>query len=71
MAITSTDVNETQKFRSTPLIDKPVPTFRPSPKVRPNPFTGLPQVGTYEREHNVVNEPPDTVLEATKSNPID
>lgn len=70
-APTSNDVNATQGFRRTALIDKPVQTFRSSPKIIPNPFTGLPQRDAYDREHHVVHEPPETVAEATQTNPIE
>lgn len=69
-APTPTEVNETQSFRSTALIDRPVPTFRPSPKITPNPFTGLPLSPGYDAEHHVVHEAPDTVAEATRTNPL-
>lgn len=72
MALTGTDVNETQAFKQTALIDQPVPTFKASPKIVPNPFTGLPQRDAYAREHHIVNEPGvDTVLEATRTNPVE
>ena len=70
MAKTATDVNETQLFRRTALIDLPVQTFRSAPKVKPNPFTGLPQTDPYKREHHLVDAAPETVKEATESNPI-
>jgi hypothetical protein len=66
--IVENDVKTTQAFRKTALIDLPVPTFKSSPKVRPNPFTGLPQTDAYAREHHLVEEAPETVLDATKSN---
>ena len=66
--IVENDVKTTQAFRKTALIDLPVQTFKPSPKVRPNPFVGVPQTDEYARKHHLVAEAPDTVLEATKSN---
>lgn len=70
-APTENDVNETQSFRSTQLIDRPVQTFRPSPAIRPNPFTGLGQTDPYNKKHNLVNEAPETMLEASRTNPIE
>lgn len=71
MAITSNDVNTKKLFKSTPLIDKPVQTFKSAPAVHPNPFTGLPQTDAYKRAHHIVDEAPDTVLEGTRTNPVD
>jgi hypothetical protein len=71
MAITSNDVNTKKLFKSTPLIDKPVPTFKAAPAVKPNPFTGLPQTDAYKRDHHIVDAAPNTVLEATETNPVD
>ncbi len=67
---TSADVNATQSFKKTALIDLPVPTFKSAPRVKPNPFTGLPLTGKYDQAHHVVPEAPDTVKEATESNPV-
>lgn len=70
MAITSSDVNTSKTFRKTALIDKPVQTFKSAPRISPNPYTGLPLTGPYDQAHHIVPEAPDTVAEATESNPL-
>jgi hypothetical protein len=67
---TATDVNETQKFTATKVVVEPRPTFKSAPKVRPNPFTGLPLTGSYAQKHHTVGEAPETVKDATQSNPV-
>jgi hypothetical protein len=70
MALSGTDVNTTQKFGKTKLIDKPLQTYKASPKVRPNPFTGKGQTDAYAKKHHLSSTPPTTVAEATETNPI-
>jgi len=70
MAISSSDVNTSKTFRKTALIDKPVQTFKSAPKISPNPYTGLPLTGAYDKEHHVVPEAPETVADATSVNPL-
>lgn len=70
-APTSSDVNAGKVFRKTALLEQPLPTFKSAPNVKPNPFVGIPQTDEYARKHHLVGTPPDTVLEATRQNPID
>ena len=65
MAITDAEINESQVFKSTKLIDLPVREPKVLGALRPNPFTGLGQTSAYNKEHHLVEVPPATVAEAT------
>jgi hypothetical protein len=67
MAITENDINTTQGFKKTALVDLPVREPRKVPRVRPNPFVQKEKVTAYDRKHHTVIEPPETVAEAIQS----
>jgi hypothetical protein len=64
-------VNAGKVFRSTPLLEREVPTFKSAPAIKPNPYTGLPQTNSYAARHHLVAAAPETVLEATRVNPAE
>jgi hypothetical protein len=67
MAITESQINESQTFDRTPLVDLPVKEPRKVPRVRPNPFVQKEKANAFDRKHHTVVEPPSTVQDAIQS----
>jgi hypothetical protein len=67
MAITEAQINESQVFKPTALIDLPVKEPKKVPTPRPNPFTGKGQTDAFAKKHHLVGTPPATVAEATQN----
>ena len=66
MAITDEQINTTQKFKRTALVDLPVKEPKVLGRMTPNPFTGLPLRPGYNAEHHIVEVAPATVADATQ-----